>query len=96
MDKMGGYRKKTIMNGLQFTSMINLKTKHRHPEQEIAAPAGVHDPYTFTEILVKGWMVMEPEICRHFGCGKWLNSFERLCGNYCVNHQKKGESKCRR
>jgi hypothetical protein len=33
----------------------------------------------------------QPDICRHFGCGKILTLEERLCGNRCKDHQKVSE-----
>lgn len=32
---------------------------------------------------------VEPQVCRHFGCGTKLRSQEIVCGGYCVHHQKR-------
>lgn len=33
--------------------------------------------------------ILQPEICKQFGCGKQLSPTEKLYGGRCVNHQKK-------
>ena len=42
-----------------------------------------------TDMNFKGSDRDEPECCNEFGCGRVLNSQEKLFGNKCINHQTK-------
>ncbi len=42
-----------------------------------------------TDMNFKGSDREEPECCNEFGCGRLLNSQEKLFGNKCINHQTK-------
>lgn len=52
--------------------------KERHREKLLTG---------FYNSILKGGDV-EPEICKHFGCGTKLTRREKLFGNKCIKHSK--------